>query len=151
MVPIRSPFPIISPQGDGNIEALISQGLVDRVCFSDHFPARGWKRSKFVTVMFLLLLFRSFPRKGMETTMGETMSAANATIPTSFPIISPQGDGNPTVLACHCGTRRQPFSDHFPARGWKHSAQSFVLTLPFSFPIISPQGDGNARLRKTNR
>ena len=87
--------------------------------FSDHFPARGWKRR------FSLWrrsnvpgLFRSFPRKGMETTC--PCNILIAVHSASFPIISPQGDGNcRPVRTLYGRSRFHPFSDHFPARGWK--------------------------------
>ena len=85
--------------------------------FSDHFPARGWKLSFNWRRVQLLRLFRSFPRKGMETQYAyhsrpsahtlrlfrsfprkgmETLSIEVEKLfcrPT-FPLISPQGDGN---------------------------------------------------------
>ena len=85
-------FPIISPQGDGNRAFAADTSLT--LAFSDHFPARGWK-----------------PNPG---------SLLKATCATSFPIISPQGDGN--HILCQSPSRRSAAA----------------------FPIISPQGDGNS-------
>ena len=62
-------------------------------------------------------LFRSFPRKGMETNFFVGIRHFFST----FPIISPQGDGN-----VYNGEQRS----------FGHIA----------FPIISPQGDGNELL-----
>ena len=86
--------------------------------FSDHFPARGWKRegSDFMESLMRVILFRSFPRKGMETIV--SVRAAKGANPGSF-------------------------SDHFPARGWKLLHRYSPLQTLLAFPIISPQGDGN--------
>ncbi len=63
----------------------------------------------------------SFPRKGMETLPHMWRS-----LPKGF-----------------------PFQTHFPARGWKPSADHIVAICSFQLSkLISPQGDGNILLSK---
>ena len=112
-------------------------------------------------------LFRSFPRKGMETSPpptqftllltgsfpiispqgdGNNFSSQRSTckLPGTFPIISPQGDGNHANQIHRLPMKTNNFSDHFPARGWKQFlAKRSVPPVFQAFPIISPQGDGN--------
>ena len=111
-----SSFPLISPQGDGNKNRLAStSALPCKGNFSAHFPARGWKR-KGLHPHEVQFLFRSFPRKGMET-----INKVCSPYKTTFFY----------------------FSAHFPARGWKQNTQPERSRVRYSFPLISPQGDGN--------
>ena len=87
-------FSIISPQGDGNDKTERSLELLKALFFFNHFPARGWKqRAPKPTLPIRLILFQSFPRKGMETSL--TSTEPDKFRYASFSIISPQGDGNP--------------------------------------------------------
>ncbi|KPQ40568.1 MAG: hypothetical protein HLUCCO16_01855 [Phormidium sp. OSCR] len=111
----------------------------------------------------------SFPRKGTETSQTASLSQTSSL---SFPIFSPQGDGNkdsphgvlddkgyvfPYLFPARgrkqlvLGKRDFPHNDPkvfpylFPARGRKHTRSTgLVVNLRYwSFPIFSPQGDGN--------
>ncbi|GEM_PF-1281257 len=69
----------------------------------------------------------------------------------SFPIYSPQGDGNEGgVVACNYDIYCV-ISYLFPARGRKPIVgyQHWGYLCPLSFPIYSPQGDGNYVLSRT--
>ena len=97
-------------------------------------------------------LFQSFPRKGMETTVGSVIASL---IFTAFSIISPQGDGNCIHVIPGCAwnyrlfqsfprkgmetnlyrvyeTQRnhKHFFNHFPARGWKQICSSHCFFPP---------------------
>ena len=135
---LGKPFPIISPQGDGNEMRLVKletkrlfrsfprKGmetlwtttfpLLLMTCFSDHFPARGWKPSM----------------------CSEWDSAS------TFPIISPQGDGN-TAFGWSWATIGASAFPIISPQGDGNKMENLGLTLFFyvAFPIISPQGDGN--------
>ncbi len=88
--------------------------------FSYLFPARGRKRSPSVLAVVLP------PRQ-------------------SFPIFSPQGDGNSPRPGIRSPGRPVVFSYLFPARGRKLSNPAPSQSAEDqSFPIFSPQGDGNA-------
>ena len=181
-------FPIISPQGDGNV-TLDDREVSRCVCiFSDHFPARGWKPSILEDLTGFNQLFRSFPRKGMETSgfpspdasvaallfrsfprKGMETPRAEAPSPLSqtFPIISPQGDGNcpllrfgdtfsptfPIISPQGDGNKTFDFIGNlklfrsFPRKGMETSLgplREMTCPIRHSFPIISPQGDGNS-------
>ena len=109
-------FLIISPQGDGNEKAPSRDTISVSLFFSAHFPERGWKRKKrkFSNCWIPSQLFRSFPRKGMETFL---FYLRHHTIK-AFPLISPKGDGNASASSTSA-SRASSFSAHFPARGWK--------------------------------
>ncbi|KPQ38056.1 MAG: hypothetical protein HLUCCO16_14220 [Phormidium sp. OSCR] len=117
-IPLKS-FPIFSPQGDGNLRSCFFSSNRNLHVFSYLFPARGRKLAccRPTTQAAFKRLFLSFPRKGTETpvlfrvfvTVREVFSylfpargrkpgaAAQQTVSVkelSFPIFSPQGDGN---------------------------------------------------------
>ena len=175
-----SSFPLISPQGDGNEVSLTARSW-EEILFRS-FPRKGMETTtswldisgERNSVLFRSFprkgmetcgpqppgrlkppnLFRSFPRKGMETK--DSRDATQGVYP--FPLISPQGDGNPmysfTSSAISWLFRSFPrkgmetdnsiwtkcevthnFSAHFPARGWKRrepGASSFAIFSFFS-------------------
>ena len=129
----RNAFPIISPQGDGN-----NCGSCKSTCkvpgnFSDHFPARGWKQK--LHLEHFDILFRSFPRKGMETKGAKDSSSAIAF--SSFSDHFPARGWKPSDEGLDY-RKTSSFSDHFPARGWKHLHQQPIhqqlVNLFRSFP-----------------
>ena len=138
----KKSFPIFSPQGDGNLVKLVAvKPILDSV-FSYLFPARGRKHfllshPNSSTSLFLSFprkgtetavlgrkhkrlaecLFLSFPRKGTETCIVGGSRAMMRFL--SFPIFSPQGDGNGKLEALELSNLVVVFSYLFPARGRK--------------------------------
>ena len=108
-------FPIFSPQGDGNHFEGFYKYILYNV-FSYLFPARGRKHGKSLGPPPRgKCLFLSFPRKGTETSSARRINPRSAL---SFPIFSPQGDGN-TLEHSRDGCFMTVFSYLFPARGRK--------------------------------
>ena len=72
----------------------VEVGFVVLGPFFNHFPARGWKplMSPHSLPISIVLLFQSFPRKGMETM--DFRGKIHLLLVPAFSIISPQGDGN---------------------------------------------------------
>ena len=87
------------------------------------------------------LLFRSFPRKGMETALRAQQHECHLS---TFPLISPQGDGNAILLRTSCSG-----IGAFPLISPQGDGNNSISTEGDSatgkpFPLISPQGDGNS-------
>ena len=155
----KSSFPSISPQGDGNSQQLYI--AMTYPSFPKHFPARGRKLNnhsylnpttifpnyfpvrgrKLPSTWIIIILTPSnfpnhFPARGRKSLIVNNYAAPY----TTFPTISPQGDGNNTQLGANFRLFiAVSFPNHFPTRGRKHKCKicmpNPLLDFPNHFPV----------------
>ena len=94
--------------------------------FLNHFPARGWKQQRVERASLgVVQLFKSFPRKGMETRMSSLKAPRTQTLFKSFPR---KGMETCDSLLSARRERLQLFKS-FPRKGMETAGLPFTSTF----------------------